>query len=757
MAINTRQTSMLVAEDWTRIYQTFRNADFKSYDYETIRKSMVDYLRLYYAEDFNDFIESSEYVALLDLMSFLAQSIAFRSDLNAREGFIDTAQRRDSILKLARLISYNPKRNIPATGYLKIDSVSTTENVYDSDGYNLSGYVVNWNDAGNTNWLEQFTTILNASFYSTQVVGKPANTQLINDITNDEYQISLIPNIIPTFSFTELVGGSKVGFEIVSPTSYNQAYIYEKAPLPNTYINILNKTDNLGNSSNNTGFFLYFKQGKLETLDINFSDTLPNRIYSVNVDNINNTDIWLYKTDAYGNPIAEWTQVPAVGVTNVIYNKGVNKNIYQVNTRASDQIDLIFGDGSFANIPQGTFRLYYRVSNGSTYKITPDEMQNVIIPINYVSKQNRIETINIRASLQYTVANSAARETLDDIKQKAPQQYYTQDRMVTGEDYNILPYTLFNNVLKVKAVNRTSSGVSRFLDVIDSTGKYSSTNIFAQDGILYKEQFTDTVMFDYLTKNDIYRALYNKVVPLLSAKEAMQFFYAQYPKIKILNIYWKQSTVIANGSTGYFTDLSNPVRIGSVTTNNMLYVNPGAVLKFSAGTGKYFNALNQIRTGTAVGQNDKQYLYATVVKDIGNGVATGTGTLSNGTGAVTLNIPVPTDAVLEEVFTVFNNAISLAIIESAVALIQGYADFGLRYDINTAQWKIVTSENLSASSEFSLANTGDVSRTNQDASWFIKFKASGESYTVYYRGVNYIFESVKETNFYFDGKNLIKF
>ena len=126
MAITTRQTGLLVAEDWTKLYQTFRNADFQSYDYETLRKSMVDYLRLYYPEDFNDFIESSEFIALIDLIAFLGQSLAFRGDLNARENFIDTAQRRDSVLKLARLISYNPKRNIPASGLLKVDSVSTT-------------------------------------------------------------------------------------------------------------------------------------------------------------------------------------------------------------------------------------------------------------------------------------------------------------------------------------------------------------------------------------------------------------------------------------------------------------------------------------------------------------------------------------------------------------------------------------------------------------------------------------------------------
>ena len=98
----------------------------------------------------------------------------------------------------------------------------------------------------------------------------------------------------------------------------------------------------------------------------------------------------------------------------------------------------MFGDGSFANIPQGNFRTYYRVSNGLTYKITPDELRGVTISFDYVSRYNRVETITFRASLRYTVANARSRESIDEIKQRAPQQYYTQNRMVTGEDYNIV-------------------------------------------------------------------------------------------------------------------------------------------------------------------------------------------------------------------------------------------------------------------------------------------------------------------------------
>jgi hypothetical protein len=65
-----------------------------------------------------------------------------------------------------------------------------------------------------------------------------------------------------------------------------------------------------------------------------------------------------------------WTKVPAVNGINVIYNNtDTERNLYSVSTRANDQIDLVFGDGSFTNIPVGNFRIYYRVSNNLTYKL----------------------------------------------------------------------------------------------------------------------------------------------------------------------------------------------------------------------------------------------------------------------------------------------------------------------------------------------------------------------------------------------------
>ena len=750
MAITTRQSSLLVAEDWTKIYQTFRNADFQSYDYETLRKSMIDYLRIYYPEDFNDFTESSEFIALIDLIAFMGQSLAFRTDLNARENFIDTAQRRDSIFKLARLVSYNPKRNIAASGQLKVQSVSTTETIYDSNGVNLGGLVIGWADASNDNWQEQFNAVIDASLNADQVISKPGNSQLLNGITTSEYQINLVPNIIPTYRYQATVEGVQTTFEVVSASSAGQSYLYEVDPKPNQPFNLLYKTDNLGNNSINTGFFLYFKQGELKSQNFAFQESIPNRVFSIDTNNINNTDIWLYSLDSAGQPDTLWTQVPAVGVSNVIYNKQTNKNIYQVNTRAGDQIDLIFGDGSFANIPQGNFRLYYRTSNGNGYKILPNEMQHIVIPINYTSRTGRVETINITASLRYTVANASPRETIEEIRQKAPQQYYTRDRMITGEDYNILPYTLYSNVLKVKAINRTSSGVSRYLDVIDTTNKYSSTNIFAQDGHLYRDQFTNMFTFDFVTKNDIYKIIYNKLPQIIGSQETLHFFYAYYPKLMLVNTYWHHSLPVANGATGYFTNQTNDKILSvGIIDNNSKYIDSGAIIKFSAGINKCFDSRNKIVSRRPNKAGDKLYLYAAVEDVVGDGTNGGTGNLSDGNGPITLGENVPTGAQAVSVFAGLTYNLSPALIDLMTQYIQAYEDIGLRYDLDTKSWELIKPQDLNTG-EFNLGTTGNTSSQGLDSSWLLYFKATGRTYTVFYRGLNYVFESANETNFYFD-------
>ena len=754
MAASTRQSNLFAAEDWKKVYETFREADFQSYDFETIRKSMVDYLRNYYPEDFNDFIESSEYVALIDLISFLGQSLSFRADLNARENFLETAERRDSILRLARMLNYYPKRQQIARGLLKVVSVNTTEDISDSNGNSLRGIDIAWGDVTNTDFLEQFTTIINSALLSTQQYGNPASKTTVGGVNIEEYQVRLNSGTIPVYDFNTVVGGQALPFELVKGTYSGKDYLYEVSPEPTNAFNLLFKSDNKGFNSANTGFFTYFKQGNLQSADFTIDEKLPNRTVDLDVNNIDNNDVWLYKLDDSGRETEIWDKVPAISGNNVIYNSlsANSKNLFTVRSRANDQVSLVFGDDVFSNIPVGSFRVYFRTGAGTSYSISPADMQNISISIPYVSSSNQLENLNLSLSLQNSVANASARENLLDVKVKAQQQYYTQDRMVTGEDYNILPYTKFNNVVKAKAINRTASGISRYLDVRDTTGKYSSTNIVAEDGIFYINEPLQQFQFTFVTASDINNTISQYVEKAILKNESYHFYLKNYGGISTtsLSATWSQTTKDSGSVTGYFNTSGTPLKIGDFTNNNLKYAKIGSLVKFTAPVGKVFDVNNNLVAGTSGTINTKDYIWASVIAIVDDGTNQGVGNLDTGVGPVTLSEVIPTDAVVDQVIAPWNTSFSASNRSTIVNTIGEFKTFGLRYDRDTQSWVIINNLDLNQADTFSLTNAGSISNTGLDNSWFFKFTNDGSTYTVNHRDTSYIFESKLETRFYFD-------
>ena len=752
MATTTRQTAIFGVEDWKQIYQTYREADFQSYDFETLRKSFVDYLRLYYPETFNDYIESSEFVALLDVMAFMGQALAFRTDLNNRENYLDTAERRDSVIKLANLVSYTPLRNTEASGYLKVFSVSTTENLTDYNGINLQNITVNWADPTNLDWQEQFTVIINASLVNTQRFGRPGATQDILGITTQEYTVNLVPGYLPVIPYTATVDGVNMPFEAVNATSAGQEYVYEPPPLPDGRFNVLFRNDKLGFASANTGYFFYFKQGTLQNQDFNLAERISNRAVNINIDGVNNTDVWLYQLDNIGNIQYFWRPVTSVYAAAVQQLSPGTQNIYSIASRNNDQITLNFGDGIFSTIPVGTFRTYVRASNGLTYIINPQEMQNVQIPISYVSRTGQIETLTFTCGITEPVTNAQSRETILEIKQRAPAQYYTQNRMVNGEDYTTFPFTQYNSILKSTAVNRASIGTSRYLDLVDGTGKYSSTNTFASDGALYESNLTPAFLFSWLTVNDISDVVYNKINPVLSTAGMEQFYYANFPRPNLynLNYTWHQSTVLNNETTGYFQNSSStPVPIGPYASNNAKYIVVGSLVEFIPPAGYYFDAENNLQPGTATQPSEKMSIWASPTAVYLAGTSQGLGNLPSGVGPVVLNTYIPTGAIPNVVIPLFVTDIPTTLKQSIVNQIYLNQNFGLGYNNLTATWYLITSGNLDTNAPFSLTNAQNTSGTNSDASWLIQCTTNGTNYTVISRSLDYFFGSVAQTRFFF--------
>lgn len=750
MATSSRQSSLFGVNDWKTIYQTFREADFRSYDYETLRKSFIDYLRTYYPETFNDYIESSEFIALLDVIAFMGQGLAFRSDLNARENFIDTAERRDSVVKLANLVSYNPKRNLAAQGYIKIVRLTTTQDLIDANGINLSNIPVTWNDPANQFWLNQFNTIINAALINSQRVGRPGNTATLLGVKTDEYSLNIPSSNLPIVPFTSTVDGQTMDFELVSASSVDNDKVYELPPAPSGKFNILYRNDRLGYSSANTGFFFYFKQGQLQTYNFNLAQQISNQVVDVDIQGINNEDTWLYQLNTDNGIRTLWRQVENVYANAYLQTENSERKLFSVTSRFNDQVSYVFGDGVFSEIPVGTFRAYVRAGNALTYTIDPSEMQGISVNIPYISRTGRTETLTIGLELQTPVSNAQARESLASIKQRAPARYYTQNRMVNGEDYNNFPYTLYSSIIKSKAVNRTSIGVSKNLDLLDPTGKYSSTNSFANDGALYQDNSDRYLSLTINNTGTIITFLTTTLAAVLSSNRAKQYYLQNtttYPRYNLSTsygtVYWNLSTVNTNSVSGYFYDVEGaddnvPIPIGTYSTYNLKYITKGALVKFTAPSGYYFDSNNKLVSGIA-SPSDTTFLWATVLSVNGDGYNNGEGNFSNGTGPVVLSGTIPQGAIASVVIPSFDNQIPNILIQELVTKMELQQDFTLLFNnsllVNQQRWTIGSYDN---------------------PNYFVKFNSLGNNrYEVSYRSLTYYFGSVADTRFFFEIGKLV--
>lgn len=741
---NNKQTNLFSVEDWKKLYTTFSDSDFQSYDFESIRKVMVDYLRTYYAEDFNDFVESSEFIALIDLIAFQAQSLSFRTELNARENFLETAERQDSVLKLVKQLNYSPNRNKSASGLLKIQSINTTESVFDYGGTNLARRNVVWNDPGNPDWASQFSLILNAALASGQRVGKPFASKNINGIKTEQYNIA-VPNTVQTiFPFAINLNNNSTPFEIVSASITNSDAILESDPGSFGNLGMVYQNDGRGNSSANTGYFLYFKQGELKFVDLAYTSKTPNNVTNINVPNVNDEDVWFYELDK--GVIGDlWTKIINISGNNAIYNstaRGI-RTIYQVNTRMNDQIDLVFGDDSFANIPIGNYRAYFRISNGLTYRVSPADMNNITISVPYIDKNGRPERLVISASLQYTVANSSRRDSITEIKAKAPINFYSQNRMVNGEDYNIFPYTFYSDIVKVKSVNRISSGISRYLDIIDPTGKYSSTDLFASDGSFYKDTTLSTSTFSYTNRNDILRIINEKVLAIINDKSLIHFYYQNFTPLDLSGLTWVRKTSDTTTCTGFFslvTDTTFYQQIGVYSNTTLRYLLINSLIEFVAPTGYYFDASNSLVLGSPVLSNDRTSIWATIKSQIGEG-NNSIFLAGREIGGVTLSDNIPSGALIRYVYAPFNSQFTTDLIQTMTNYIFNNVEFGLRYDYTQTvlgePWQIITIRNTDRTGNFSLATAA----TTADSSWLVLFTTDNIKYTVNYRGLDYLFAS----------------
>lgn len=500
------------AEAWDKVYSAFSQINFTSYDYDTVKESLLQYLKIYYAEHFNDFIESSELIAVLELFAYVAELLAYRVDMASHENFITTAQRKASILRLAKLISYRASRNIPARGLVKLNTVRTSEDIYDSLGNNLANVNIIWNDPNNTNWKEQFFLVMNKVL--TTRFGQPSKSFQIADVLMQLYTFNNNLNAFKNgvYAFSAAGTTDQTQMEAV-PIDIDANGPFERSPDMNAQFNLVYASDGKGDGSDYTGFLMFVKQGTLVRTDYTILEPTANRRLELDSINVNDTDVWVYRVDDTNTIIESWFRVDSVAELNVAFNnQTTTRKKYEVESLENDRIALIFGDGNFSDAPVGDFQLWTRVSTNQNLTIPKNKISGQQMTFTYVNAAQVAQTFNMSFSLTSALQNNAASETIEHIRQSAPSTYYAQDRMVNGQDYNTFMLK-DSTILRLKTINRTFAGQPKYIEWNDASGAYQNIKLFGDDLVMFQN-----IAFDSLTTTSSSKTLVDTYIePLLQS------------------------------------------------------------------------------------------------------------------------------------------------------------------------------------------------------------------------------------------------
>lgn len=480
---------LYAAETWDKAYTAFEDINFTAYDYDTVKQSLLDYIKLKYPENFNDYIESSQLIAIIELFAYIAEQMAYRVDMAAHENLLATASRKQSVLRLARLISYTAARNTTLRGLVKFDSVVISENFVDSQGNNLANREITWADSTNPLWREQFNLAMNRLMV--RPIGDPSKSfqsastlfQLyeLNNLTELQAEGTSFSNGVLKTAIN--INGKNLNFELV-PADVDEGGVFERSPDPFKQFSIVYSNDGYGDSSPLTGFHMYLKQGTLARYGYTFDTAIPNRMLELSTKNINDTDVWLQEVDSSGAVVADWEEVPNINGDNLAFNTLDGFLKYEVETLENDQIRIVFGAGDFSDIPKGLFRVWARSSESGGLNLPVSALQKASVTFAYTSKQGQRESCTLTYSLAIPLQNSTAAEDIEHIRSVAPGVYQSQNRMVNGEDYNSFPLQ-DPSIIHLKTVNRTFAGQPKYVEWNDASGSYQNVKIFSDDGRMY--------------------------------------------------------------------------------------------------------------------------------------------------------------------------------------------------------------------------------------------------------------------------------
>ena len=520
-----------------------RNIKRLSRDYETIKRDLIEHLRVYFPDTYNDFNESSIGMMLVELLAFTGDNFHFYLDKQFQETFIESATQSKNILRHARQLGFKTSLmgKSAAQGkidcFLKVPAITTNEKI--QADMRFAGKILRGSKLLGDNGI--LYEILEDCDFSTVDLNDPLVTRIAETDSTTQQPISFI------LKKTEI--DIKAGQTKTTSFSVGGYQAFLTLTLPDEdVLEIIDMKDNEGN--------FYYE------VDFQAQDTV--------FDGLANT-----ATDSTDVPyVLHLRSVPFRFVTE--YNTETKKTSVIFGTGDSQKFDgelipnlgdlslPLLGKDNFTDFsidPQNflktrtlgvaptntTLTVRYRAGGGLNTNIGSEQISTTSEVLFQVSDSSLNQGAVNDVKNSFSVLNSKPIQggrdelTIDEVRHLVPASFASQSRIVTAEDYitrtlslptrfgsifraGVKSGDINKNSVELTIVSRNSSGnvVTASATLKDNLRKYLSRFRMLTDSIEILDGDVINIGLDF---SILCRPDFNKVEVLGNCILAMKDFF----------------------------------------------------------------------------------------------------------------------------------------------------------------------------------------------------------------------------------------
>jgi|21_taG_2_1085346.scaffolds.fasta_scaffold02114_3 hypothetical protein len=525
--------------------------DYTSRDFDSIRDDLINYTKRYYPDTFQDFSEASFGSLMIDTVAYTGDIMSFYLDYQVNENFLDTASEYSNVLRLAKQMGYKFVGPKSTTGMVSVYAIVPA---------NTTGL-----GPDNT-----YLPILKRNSVLSSTNG--GSFILMEDIRFDDPSNDVVAANVSTStglptSYAVKAQGQVISGEFGRSTFTIGAFEkFKKVTISDSNIvEIVSVFDSEGNEYFEVEYLtqdVVYKS--VPNIDVNTRDNAPSlmRPFSASrrfITNKNRSGITLQF--GFGSD-TDSTTSGLVDPASVVLNRAAKNYITD---KSFDPSDLMGTDKLGIGPANTTLTVTYRSNTTNNVNAAVGAVTRVTSPIfefNNPAIANNSTAANVIASLEAfneePILGSVRNPNVEEIRTQALSMFSSQNRAVTGTDYEALVYAMPGQLGAVKRcrVVRDQDSIKRNLNIYvvseDSFGKLTQSNSAIKENIKIH-------LNKYRMINDTVDILDAKIVNIgidfevISAEEIDRFEVLDNATTAIVNQFGGKTMFI--GERFYITDV----------------------------------------------------------------------------------------------------------------------------------------------------------------------------------------------------------